>query len=738
MRLIRGALLAWVVTMIAVAPASAEILVYTWKQFGPVCVSYDSGETFTKNGVKQRGYMVVEYIPDLATYQDATVVRKWKIDGEKFSAKGAFMDGNPDFQEIQDNKGRDFLLISDFNGLNNGSVVSGRIKDVKAKQTGGSNDVSILKSGKGQAAYSWTFAGGRVEMGGGNTWLRYNAKRTKDANLSGQTVAEVVDDLLNEIQAQGYGSVIPTAVDDEATTTVDVPVTVDVLSNDQSNNGETLTVNRLVTLPSNGEAVINENSTITYTPNAGWFGKDSFIYEIIDESNGTDQATVTITVNFDRNIELISQVVSGSSVTAADGASTTCNGYSYYGRFVFFKTNATNLASSSSSVVPNLVIYDRSLNTFERCNEVGAEVSGNAQNIATQRRVISDDTDGRYVVFSTGNRNSTFPNVTYEAVYMFDRDTSVDTPFILISCDNDAELNGPAKGGCMSAHTDTAYTQVTYYSSANNLVANDTNDAWDVFVHNPQATNYATRISVSTSGEQADGDSLNPAIDGTGVYVTFESDATNLVDGDTNNCRDVFLHNRDTSGSGTFDTSGNILTTRISASNDGTQGNGDSYANSISSDGRYITFTSSASNLVDDDTNGSQDVFLYDTEATAGSRLRRVSVNSDGEEGNADSFDSMVSDDGKYVVFESAATNLVSDDNNGCNDIFMYNTVTAQTFRVSVNEDGIEGNAESCCPSYATDGNNWFVSFWSDATNLTTGDADGVSDVFIQWPSDTE
>ena len=107
-----------------------------------------------------------------------------------------------------------------------------------------------------------------------------------------------------------------------------------------------------------------------------------------------------------------------------------------------------------------------------------------------------------------------------------------------------------------------------------------------------------------------------------------------------------------------------IYNTRISMGYDGSQANGDSYLPTISNNGRFVVFASDATNLVPNDTNGKTDVFVFDVETEV---MERVSVASNGVEGNGVSgFDDLagVSNDGRYVVFSSEATNLVADDTN--------------------------------------------------------------------------
>jgi Tol biopolymer transport system component len=149
-------------------------------------------------------------------------------------------------------------------------------------------------------------------------------------------------------------------------------------------------------------------------------------------------------------------------------------------------------------------------------------------------------------------------------------------------------------------------------------------------------------------------------------------------------------------------------------------------APSISEDGRYIVF-SSALPLVGDDTNGFEDVYLYDR----GTRTTtRVSVATGGAQSNGDSFRAHVSASGRYIVFESVATNLVAGDSNGVSDVFRHDRVTGETLRVSVASDGAQAGGASLDATISDDGN--LVAFASAAFNLIASDANGAADVFVR------
>jgi len=169
-------------------------------------------------------------------------------------------------------------------------------------------------------------------------------------------------------------------------------------------------------------------------------------------------------------------------------------------------------------------------------------------------------------------------------------------------------------------------------------------------------------------------------------------------------------------------------TTRVSVASDGTQGNSGSFFHSISADGRHVAFRSYASNLVVGDTNGWWDVFVHDTQAGA---TTRVSIASDGTQANYGSSTSapLISADGRYVAFRSYASNLVAGDTNGTCDIFVHDTQTSATTRVSVTSDGTQGNNANSLPSISGDGR--YVAFYSSASNLVADDTNEYGDIFL-------
>jgi Tol biopolymer transport system component len=263
---------------------------------------------------------------------------------------------------------------------------------------------------------------------------------------------------------------------------------------------------------------------------------------------------------------------------------------------------------------------------------------------------------------------------------------------------------------------------VAFESFASNLIPGDTNGASDIFIHD-QVTGQTTRVSVASDGTEGNDHTFSPAISADGRFVAFASQAGNLVPGDTNtcgsvipgSCPDVFVHDRQTG-----------TTTRVSVASDGTEANGGNNNPTISGDGRYVAFGSLASNLIGGDTNGAGDIFVRDRQTGT---TTRVSVASDGTQANRDSSDASISSDGRFVAFHSFATNLVSSDTNNESDVFVHDQQSGATSRASVASDGTQANSASARPSITSDGR--FVAFDSVASNLVPGDTNGIIDVFV-------
>ncbi len=232
------------------------------------------------------------------------------------------------------------------------------------------------------------------------------------------------------------------------------------------------------------------------------------------------------------------------------------------------------------------------------------------------------------------------------------------------------------------------------------------------------------RVSTDSAGTEANASSGGTpftsasATSGDGRYVVFESDATNLVAGDNNGAADIFVKDTQTG-----------VTTRVSTDSAGNEANSSSFHKTISADGRYVAFTSYATNLVPGDTNGVWDVFVKDMQTGTTTRVSTDSAGGEGTSGFASSVPS-ISADGRYVAFQSEAGNLVAGDTNSASDIFVKDTQTGVTTRVSTDSTGTQSDGASFVPNISADGR--YVAFQSLATNLVAGDTNGVYDIFLK------
>jgi Tol biopolymer transport system component len=318
--------------------------------------------------------------------------------------------------------------------------------------------------------------------------------------------------------------------------------------------------------------------------------------------------------------------------------------------------------------------------------------------------------DGRYIVFSTHASNLVDGDTNnYSDVFMHDRITG-ETTRVSIASDG-TQGNSDSMMGSISA--DNRY--VAFVSASSNLVTGDTNGRVDIFVHDRE-NGMISRVSIATSRAEANDFSWDPKISADGRFIAFHSYATNLVEGDTNERVDIFVHERLLG-----------ITTRVSVASDGSQGEGPgSDSPSISADGRYVAFAADFSNLVPGDTNETSDVFVHDR---ASGQTMRVSVASDGTQGNGGSGYPSISGDGRYVTFTSFSTNLVDNDFNSIHDVFLHDRQTGETRLVSISSDGTQGNYGADYARISGDGR--FVSFDSSSDNLVVPDTNFAQDVFI-------
>jgi Tol biopolymer transport system component len=369
------------------------------------------------------------------------------------------------------------------------------------------------------------------------------------------------------------------------------------------------------------------------------------------------------------------------------------------GRLVAFDSNAV-LAPGAAHGVRNVYVYERSTGAISL---VSVGLNGVPSNGDSQRATVS--TDGRFVAFWSAADNLVDGD-TNGVTDAFVRDRQTNTTTRVSVGPDGRQANGASARPVISGDGNL----VAFESAASNLLPDnvlgkkgDTNGVRDVYVYNRSAQT-TVRVSVGSDGKEGRGESVRPSISADGHYVAFQSLAA-FDPADTNGKTDVYVHDM---SSGT--------TQLVSVSPGGAVGDQGSFSPSVSADGRYIAYWSNAHNLVADDTNGVADVFVADR--TTG-RTERVSVGTDGAESDGASSDPSISRDGRYVSFWSAATNLVPGDTNGKRDVFVVDREKGTTQRVSVASDGTQGNGDSYSPCVAViDDGRVAVAFDSASTNF--------------------
>ena len=388
------------------------------------------------------------------------------------------------------------------------------------------------------------------------------------------------------------------------------------------------------------------------------------------------------------------------------------------GRWLLFTSTAGNLVAGDSNGTADVFLLDRTTGAIELISRNSLGTIGNDHSWGMG---VSDD--GQRVVFNSfasnlvgGDNNNTVDG------FLRDRTTGT-TVRVTIS----------STGAQLPMSTDSMYlsgdgSTVVFSTQSGNVVPGDTNGQYDVFARD-LTTGTVTRISNGLGGAQSNDGSFGPVCSADGRFVCFHALASNLVAGDSNGLRDVFVHDR-------------LLgaTTIVSNGLAGVPGNGASRDSSCSADGRRIAFTSVADNLVANDTNAALDIFVHDRQTGS---TRRVSVDNNGAEGTATANVStntpVVSADGRWVAFYSGLDGLAGPSNTQV-DAFVHDLVGGRTLLLSQSALGVAGNGPSGLrPDYGTlssieriaiASNPPLAVFATSASNLVPIDNNGLGDVF--------
>ncbi len=372
------------------------------------------------------------------------------------------------------------------------------------------------------------------------------------------------------------------------------------------------------------------------------------------------------------------------------------------GRFVAFGSGATNLVAGGSPLQWEIFRHDRVTGSTVLASIDTSGVVGPAgsyyPSISADGSAVAFESDSG---FNTGDTNGRTDVFVHDFVAGTTTRMSVDSNGNQWGADSchAAAISGDARFVAFhKIHPTTKYHHRT-----------------DVYVHDRQ-TGQTSVVNVNTSGVQTAGlYSTDPAISFDGRWIAFSSSATDLVSGDANAAYDVFLRDMQLG-----------VTTRVSVDSSGAEGDGDSLDPSISSDGRFVAFSSVATNLAPGDLNAHADVFVHDS-LTGGTLLASVGLNGVGA--NADCVAPSISADGRFVSFQSSASNLVAGDTNNQADVFVRDLLLGTTVRASLGVGG-DSNGQSEFAHISADGRS--ISFVSFASNLVVGDTNGTFDVFVR------
>jgi Tol biopolymer transport system component len=377
------------------------------------------------------------------------------------------------------------------------------------------------------------------------------------------------------------------------------------------------------------------------------------------------------------------------------------------GRYVAFQSEASNLVQRDHNGVSDVFVKDRYTGRVDRVSSASDGREGDGASYDPP----GVSADARFVAFVSSATNLVPGDANgVDDVFIKDRRTGKLT---MVSSTVDGTSGNAASYGSPSISANGRF--VAFRSDASNLVPNDTNKVADVFVKDVR-TGAIERASTAADGTQ--GDKLvvhGTAISADGRYVVFPSSATNLVPGDTNASVDMFVKDRQT---------GAIIRANTSAT--GAQTTSYTLMPTITADGTKVAFVAWGDTLIPGDTEDTPDAFVKDLRTGA---ITRVNTSSDGTVSESEPYAPVISADGRWIAFSSLASNLVRHDTNNVDDVFVKNLGTGETRRSSVSLFGQQGDSFSTTPSISADGR--VVAFSSYASNLVPCDGNEVPDVFI-------
>ena len=384
------------------------------------------------------------------------------------------------------------------------------------------------------------------------------------------------------------------------------------------------------------------------------------------------------------------------------------------GRYVVFESFATDLVANDTSIdgIQHIYVRDRTTEQTERVS-----VASNGVHADQDSRSPSISADGRYVVFYSQANNlvsgygAIVSSADYE-VYIYDRNTGI----IDVVSKN---INGTESNGSSSEASITPNGHYVVFSSdSSDLVTGDTDTSDDVFVRDLR-TGITELASIPYTEPLSLCSSYNPAISADGQHVAFKSKCNQMALTDDAGYTQLYVRDRTLN-----------QTTLVSVNNTGVAGNYNldlsRFKPSLSGNGRYVAFNSYADNLIDGDTNDTQDIFIHDRhtgKTTTASRSYDGVTMADGS-----SFESKISENGRYVSFQSEASNLIARGSQFYN-VFRHDLFTGQTILVTA----LPNEGVDCCitgyPSISNDGK--YVTFSTQIEGFVLGDTNGAIDIFV-------
>lgn len=382
------------------------------------------------------------------------------------------------------------------------------------------------------------------------------------------------------------------------------------------------------------------------------------------------------------------------------------------GRYVAFTSYATTLVPDDTNGVQDVFVHDRQTGQTTRVSVASGGAQGDKLSTAP-----SISADGRFVAFTSYATNFASGTSGQGDIFVHDRLLG-ETEFISIATGELVNNKGSAHPSISADGRYVAFSLMYWYP-----IPEYPDDLrwYSVIYVRDRLTLTTQRITpiLLPYNDHLGENSFLPMISADGRFVTFSSNVTVLlVPGDNNFKEDIFVYTMQT---GEF--------TRVSVASNGAEANDHSYTPVISADGRLVAFMSAASNLVTGDTNDLPDIFVHDRDT---GQTQRVSIAADGTQTSGQPADSRlpsISADGRYVAFQSDASNLVPVDTNNSLDVFLYDLQSGDIRIVSTAYDGSQGDWQSMSPSVSADGR--FVAFGSSAHNLVADDTNNKRDIFV-------